>query len=313
MDGLSKDKKTAYLLLVVLWLVWGNFWVVSKNALPVMGGAWMLSLLKIAGGVVVLFIALFIKRKSLSMTPPPFLPTLLYGLTQTTGFTALTVFALTHGGAGKVSVLAYSMPIWVIILNTLVLKQKLAISQAIKLSIPIIGFVIVVAPWSINESKQVISSVMALLCGLSWGISVLILKWILKKNPTVNVLNLTAWQMLYGLIPLIALAWYMPHPPIVFNQTFILSFLYIAIVVSALGWFCWAAIASKLPANIASINSLAAPAVAMMSGMIFLGNMLSATDLLGVTLIFGGIIIIFATSKKKSNKVSTAVASSQKS
>lgn len=38
MDGLSKDKKTAYLLLVVLWLVWGNFWVVSKNALPVMGG-----------------------------------------------------------------------------------------------------------------------------------------------------------------------------------------------------------------------------------------------------------------------------------
>ncbi|ADM41941.1 hypothetical protein ETAF_1833 [Edwardsiella tarda FL6-60] len=47
--------------------------------------------------------------------------------------------------------------------------------------------------------------------------------------------------------------------------------------------------------------------------MIFLGNMLSATDLLGVTLIFGGIIIIFATSKKKSNKVSTTVASSQKS
>ncbi|WCF13350.1 DMT family transporter [Edwardsiella piscicida] len=168
------------MLLVVLWLVWGNFWVVSKNALPVMGGL-DAKPTQDSGGVVVLFIALFIKRKSLSMTPPPFLPTLLYGLTQTTGFTALTVFALTHGGAGKVSVLAYSMPIWVIILNTLVLKQKLAISQAIKLSIPIIGFVIVVAPWSINESKQVISSVMALLGGLSWGISVLILKWILKR------------------------------------------------------------------------------------------------------------------------------------
>ncbi len=172
MEGMS-DKKIAYLLLILLWLVWGNFWVVSKNALPIMGGAWMLSIFKIAGGVIVLFIVLFIKRNSLSMTPPPFIPTLLYGLTQTTGFTALTVFALTHGGAGKVSVLAYSMPIWVIVLNTLVLKQKLVVSQAMKLAIPIIGFVIMVAPWNINESKQVISSVMALLGGLSWGLAYL--------------------------------------------------------------------------------------------------------------------------------------------
>lgn len=133
----------------------------------------MLSIFKIAGGVIVLFIVLFIKRNSLSMTPPPFIPTLLYGLTQTTGFTALTVFALTHGGAGKVSVLAYSMPIWVIVLNTLVLKQKLVVSQAMKLAIPIIGFVIMVAPWNINESKQVISSVMALLGGLSGGLAYL--------------------------------------------------------------------------------------------------------------------------------------------
>ncbi len=42
MEGMS-DKKIAYLLLILLWLVWGNFWVVSKNALPIMGGAWMLS------------------------------------------------------------------------------------------------------------------------------------------------------------------------------------------------------------------------------------------------------------------------------
>ena len=312
MEGMS-DKKIAYLLLILLWLVWGNFWVVSKNALPIMGGAWMLSIFKIAGGVIVLFIVLFIKSNSLSMTPPPFIPTLLYGLTQTTGFTALTVFALTHGGAGKVSVLAYSMPIWVIVLNTLVLKQKLVVSQAMKLAIPIIGFVIMVAPWNINESKQVISSVMALLGGLSWGVSVLILKWILKKNPTVNLLNLTAWQMLYGLVPLIALACYMPHTPLVFNQTFILSFLYISVVVSALGWFCWAAIASKLPANIASINSLAAPAVAIVSSMIFLDNMISTTDLLGVALIFGGIIIIFATSKNKINEGTAPVTTSQNS
>ncbi|AOV96695.1 hypothetical protein A9798_06845 [Edwardsiella hoshinae] len=308
MASISKDKKTAYLLLIVLWLVWGNFWVVSKNALPLMGGVWMLSLFKIGGGVVALFIVLFIKRKSVSMAPPPFIPTLLYGLTQTTGFTAFAVFALTHGGAGKVSVLVYSMPIWVILLNVLVLKQRIAITQGIKLLIPIIGFVIVVAPWNINDSKQILSSLMALSSGLSWGISVLILKWILKKNPATNVLNLTSWQMLYGTVPLLFLAWYMPHSPMVINQTFVFSFLYVSVIASAIGWLCWASIASKLPANIAAINSLAAPAIAMASGMIFLGNMLSIRDLIGVALIFVGIVIIFVFPKKENQRKTDAAA-----
>lgn len=98
-------------LLVVLWLIWGYNWVVSKTGLHWMGA------LEFAAGRTVLAtltLGIILLCSGRVFAPPPWRATLWLGLTQTTGFTGLTHLALVAGGAGKVSVLAYTMPFWIL-------------------------------------------------------------------------------------------------------------------------------------------------------------------------------------------------------
>ena len=61
-----------------------------------------------AAGAACLFVVRLVTRRSLR--PPPLGWTVAIGLRKTTLFNSLAMLALSVGGAGKVSVLAYTMP-----------------------------------------------------------------------------------------------------------------------------------------------------------------------------------------------------------
>src|SRR5438552_652166 len=98
-------------LLCGLWFVWGYGWTVTKLGLPYVG-PFDFAMWRTLLGVVTLGALMVLSGRSLR--PTPFWPTLWLGLAQTTGFTSLTNFALVAGGAGKVVVLAYTMPFWTV-------------------------------------------------------------------------------------------------------------------------------------------------------------------------------------------------------
>ena len=98
---MPRTRPTVYIALVVLALAWGYTWVAIKVAtqdaspLFVAGG-------RMAIATVILFAILAATGRSLK--PTPFVPTVVLGLLQTTGWTLLQTLAVAQAGAGKSAV-----------------------------------------------------------------------------------------------------------------------------------------------------------------------------------------------------------------
>ncbi|HEV3085760.1 MAG TPA: EamA family transporter [Candidatus Elarobacter sp.] len=272
-----------YLALVVLALVWGYTWVTIKiataDASPLfVAGA------RLAVATAILFAILALSGRSLR--PTPFVPTLILGLLQTTGWTLLQTLAVAHGGAGKSAVLGYTMPFWAALLAWPYLGERIAGVRWIALALAAVGLALVVAPL---DARSFGADALAVLAGLSWGASAVYAKR-LRKKYDVELLSLTAWQLLWGTIPLVVLMLAFPAP-IHWTPSFIAAMAFMSVGGGALGWFLWMFILSRLPAGVAGIASLATPVVGVAAAAIQLHEVPPLTELCGMTLIVGALVV----------------------
>ena len=114
----------AFSALSVLMLVWGYNWVVMKIALRYAAPFDFAALRTFFASLLLLLPVLIWQRRAL--VPRRILPILVLGFLQTACFVGLVNTALVHGGAGKSSVLVYTMPFWVALLAPLVLLATTA-------------------------------------------------------------------------------------------------------------------------------------------------------------------------------------------
>ena len=84
------------------------------------------------------------------LRPPPLGWTMLIGLLQTTLFVGLVITALHDAGAGKVSVLTYTMPFWLLLLAWIFLGERLRGVQWLAVVLAFAGLVLVVRPWALD-------------------------------------------------------------------------------------------------------------------------------------------------------------------
>ena len=109
----TRTRDLGILALVLLGPIWGYGWVATKVALDY-SSALTFAALRVPFSAVLLFAVMVVLRKPLR--PPPLGWTMLIGLLQTTLFVGLVITALHDAGAGKVSVLTYTMPFWLLLL-----------------------------------------------------------------------------------------------------------------------------------------------------------------------------------------------------
>lgn len=155
---------SALLALVCLTGIWGYGWIVMKSVLPYVG-AFDFAAMRCSLGAVLLLLVLKVRNRG--MKPPPLLPTFIIGLLQTAGMVGFSQWALVNGGAGKVAILTYTMPFWVILMAALFLKERLRKVQYLATGIAVCGMVLILQPWKINSG--IIGSLLALCSGFFWG------------------------------------------------------------------------------------------------------------------------------------------------
>lgn len=100
-------------------------------------GAFDFTALRCIFGALVLFIVLLLRGRG--MRPTPFKYTLAIALLQTCGMVGLAQWALVSGGAGKVAILSYTMPFWVVIFAALFLGERLRRGQYFAILIAAFG------------------------------------------------------------------------------------------------------------------------------------------------------------------------------
>jgi drug/metabolite transporter (DMT)-like permease len=229
---------------------------------------------------IILFIVLIVRRESLA--PTPFWPTLSIGLMQTAGFQALVQWSLIGGGAGKMALIAYTMPFWVILLAWILLGEKPASRQWLFIALAACGLVLIFEPWRVQPA--LFSALIALAGGFCWAMGTVLSK---KQFQTtsVSLLRLTTWQMALGSVFLLILALLVPERATDFSAGFFAAFAYSTVLSTSLAWVLWLFVVKRLPANIAGLGSLIAPLVGVLCAWILLGERPDAAEFAGIALI----------------------------
>lgn len=288
MPPAAAERRTALAIFAVLAVIWGYNWVVMKQGL-LYAGPFAFSAIRSVLAAVFLFAALIVTGRSLR--PPPFWETLLLGLLQTAGFIGLVQVALVQGGAGKISVLAFTMPFWTLLLAWLLLDERMRPLQWLAVALAGVGLVLILQPWALHSSG--LSKVLALAAGFCWAASIIVAKR-LRARHQVDLMALTTWQLTLGMIPLLIGAWLVPEQPILWSMNFLWALLYAGVLGTGLGWMMWLYVLNRLPAGTASLNALAIPVIAVFSSWLQFGERPDAIEGVGMAVIAVGLALMSA-------------------
>jgi drug/metabolite transporter (DMT)-like permease len=290
-------KRSAYLPLVALAflaLIWGYNWVVMKVGVRY-SDPFVFAALRNFLAAVSLFAVVAVRRGPLR--PKAFWWTALYGFFQTS-MTGLMVWAIYLGSAGKVSVLNYTMPFWLLMIAWPILGERIRGVQWVAVVLALAGLVLVLAPWNLHG---VGASLLAIGGGISWAIASVLVK-IIRKRHQVDILSFTAWQALLGSIPLVVVALLVARHGPTWTGGFIAALVYNVIAGSIVGLLLWLYILNSLPAGTAGINTLAIPVVGVVSAWLQLGERPGALEAAGMALIVAGLAVLTAWGFKRSRQ-----------
>ena len=281
-----RSRRAAYVALALLTLVWGLNWPVMKaalsNAHPLafnVQRTWL--------AIVVLF-AVLLSRAG-PVWPRNWRAVATIAVFQTTMNFGATTMAVAQGGAGRTSVLVFTMPFWTLLLAWPVLHERVRGFQALAIAFAFTGLLLVVAPW--DWRGDLTPKLWAVLSGFGWAAGTVAMKHY-QREPDFDMLSVVAWQMLLGVLPLTPLPWWFDVPATQWSVGQAVLLVIVGVVSTAGGFLLWMEILRWLPAGTASLNMFAIPVIALLSSMAIFGERLSGNEWLGIALIGAGLALI---------------------
>jgi drug/metabolite transporter (DMT)-like permease len=284
------DKTSARWILLLglcaLTLIWGYSWILAKQALVYAPPFAFAAERCFVGGLALLSI---VKLTGRPLRPAAPGPTLAIGLAQVTAFMALSTWALVEGGPGKTAVLVFTMPIWTLLIAWVVLGERVRGRQWVAAISTLSGMVLIIEPWHMHTS--LFSKFLGMAAALCWATGTILIKRLRAQQP-VDLLSLTAWQMMLGSIPLLVIAAAIPEHPIHWTGPYVGILGFLGIISTGLCWWLWVSILDRVPAWEASLSVLGTPVVAIASSRLMMGEEFRVAELAGIILIGGGLSLL---------------------
>ncbi len=283
--------------LAALALLWGYTWVPLKIGVAYADPFVFAALRTLPGGLLLLALTAAVGRP---VRPKAAGLTMLLGVLQTSGFMGLTIAALVTGGAGRTAILANTWQFWILLMAWPILGERLRGTQWLSVLLALGGLVLIVEPWKLHG---VLSPLLALAGALCWAGGSIVAK-VLRKRHEVDLLSLTAWQVLFGSIPLVVLAIFVGGRWPVWSGDFIWSLAFTLVAASVVASFLWLYVLQEMPASIAGLGTMGTPVVGLLASWAQLGERPTALEIVGMIVILAGMGILFARGVKRTTSES---------
>jgi O-acetylserine/cysteine efflux transporter len=289
--------------LIIIYGIWGFNWVVMKEANLFFTPTFFVTCRFALGAIILLLVNAWLH---LPLPPRKYWKwIILTGILQLAISNVAVQIGMLDLSAGLVSVLDYSMPVWVAIMAHFVLHETLTLRKIIGIVISMVGLFILM---NIDTLGSLSGILMTLFGAITWAISNIIVKLqnqVIAKDRShgdgqdCNLIQYTTWQMVAGAVALILYSAITGQYTAQWTGMAVACLLYNAVLASAVAFFLWNYILAHMEASKASVAVLAVPVVGVVSGILFLGEALHWTTAAGMVLILLGIVLIVTQKQQK--------------
>lgn len=270
--------------LCLIYLIWGMNWVVMKTANTFFPPITFVAYRFLFGALVLLSVWFWLhlplpKKK---YWPWIFLTGILQmGLNNIAAQTSMLTL-----GAGMVSVLNYSMPVFAAVMAHFLLGERLTWRKGAGIVLAIAGMAVLM---DVHAGGDVMAICIGLLSAVFWGLASIFVK---LKLSDVNPISLTTWQMVCASLSLLAYTAIVPQGEVIWNTESVLCLIYNGVLASALAFFLWSWILQHIEVSKASVAVLAVPVVGVVGGILCLGEPMTLHIFFGMIMIMAGIYIV---------------------
>jgi drug/metabolite transporter (DMT)-like permease len=196
--------------------------------------------------------------------------------------------------AGRASLVAFTMPVWVALFSAILLHERLGTRRLAGLILGMIGIGVLLAPDAAAFRVAPLGAGFVLLAAMGWAAGTVTMK---TARFSRSVAQMTGWQLIVGGAPIaIAALWRDPplHDLSLSHET-ILVLAYIIALPMIFGQWAWFKALDRLPGTVAAVGSLAVPVVGLVSSALFLGEPLGASEIAALVLVVSALtLVLFA-------------------
>jgi drug/metabolite transporter (DMT)-like permease len=273
----------ARLMLALLCVIWGTTWPIMKIALDGIPPFTMRTI-STALAAPTLYLVCRITGRSLHLpNAKAFAHVVIASLLNIVFFTVLIAFGQLVAATSRVAILAYTVPIWSLVLAWPFLGERPSLMQIVALGLCCVGLTVLIYP--LAASGIPLGLLLALAAGLSWAAGTVYLKWARIDADPVGV---ASWQLFVAFVVFVICVFPFEGGLQLGAATTrsLLATAFVGVAGGGIAYGLWFAIVPRLPAVTSSLAVLGSPVIGVLSSMVVLGEIPTTTDIIGFALIF---------------------------
>jgi drug/metabolite transporter (DMT)-like permease len=196
--------------------------------------------------------------------------------------------------AGRASLIAFTMPVWVALFSAILLHERLGTRRLAGLILGMTGIGVLLAPDAAAFRAAPLGAGFVLMAAMGWAAGTVTMKTAAFSR---SVAQMTGWQLIIGGIPIATAALWRDPPlhDLALSRETILVLAYIIALPMIFGQWAWFKALDRLPGTVAAVGSLAVPVIGLVSSALFLGEPLGTSEIAALILVASALtLVLFA-------------------